>query len=209
MSVNVYHQATTGNYTFGVSFGIVEIQRWRSDRIVRLFRRWATHIENFDRVVVLESPTRFLAWSKGRKIVAPRISRRETQVGGRWPLIAMQACGWGLIIIERAIPNKGHCTTQAQRKPEDTTSRTVFDLVVWKADSRRREREIASGGLCMPKVARPRTGIFLACIPRPSPSLPLNAIDRRSPVIRLIPSCTPRRSSRPSHPRIRSTPHAS
>ena len=34
-----------------------------------------------------------------------------------------------------------------------------------------------------------------------TPSLPLNTIDCRSPVIRLTPSCTPRRSSRPLHPR--------
>lgn len=65
---------------------------------------------------------------------------------------------------------------------------------------------MASGGLYTPKVATPHTGIFPACTPRPSPSLPLNTIDRRSPVIRLTPSCIPRRSSRPLHPLFDSHP---
>ena len=55
---------------------------------------------------------------------------------------------------------------------------------------------MVSSGLYVPEDARPRTGNFPACTPRPSPSLPLNTIDRRSPVIRLTLSCTPRRSSR-------------
>ena len=83
MSVDVHHKVTIGNITFGVSFGAVEIRYWHVEWIGRLLRRRASHIDNFDQVVVFKSPTRFLAFSMGRKIIAPRINRREMQVGGR------------------------------------------------------------------------------------------------------------------------------